>query len=117
MESNLPVISKRVWSILRVVFIMLQKGFTKRKLLMDLNLMLKRPGKLAGKAIANLSSPTTITTMTPLAPPPTMPICSSRLRGSTSSAAAGLPTTASSPNVIPVASSHVLTLDDDVVDR
>ncbi|XP_028778920.1 uncharacterized protein LOC114735401 [Neltuma alba] len=56
MESNLPVISKKVWSIVRVVFFMLRKGLTKPKLLMDLNLMLKRPGKLAGKAIANLIS-------------------------------------------------------------
>ncbi|KAI9070520.1 hypothetical protein K1719_047517 [Acacia pycnantha] len=32
------------------------KGFTKPKLLMHLNLMLKLPGKLAGKAIANLIS-------------------------------------------------------------
>ncbi|XP_054782370.1 uncharacterized protein LOC129289602 [Prosopis cineraria] len=56
MESNLPVISKRAWSIVRVVFFMLRKRFAKAKLLMDLNLMLKRPGKIAGKAIANLIS-------------------------------------------------------------
>ncbi|KAI9107891.1 hypothetical protein K1719_021227 [Acacia pycnantha] len=54
--SNLPVISKRVWSIVRVLFFMRPKGFTKPKLLMHLNLMLKLPGKLAGKAIANLIS-------------------------------------------------------------
>ncbi|XP_028778936.1 uncharacterized protein LOC114735413 isoform X2 [Neltuma alba] len=35
---------------------MLRKGFTKPKLLMNLNLILKRPRKLAGKAIANLIS-------------------------------------------------------------
>ncbi|KAI9107837.1 hypothetical protein K1719_021173 [Acacia pycnantha] len=54
--SNLPVISKRVWSIVRVLFFMRPKGFTKPKLLMHLNLMLKLPGKLAGKAVANLIS-------------------------------------------------------------
>ncbi|KAI9107759.1 hypothetical protein K1719_021095 [Acacia pycnantha] len=56
MENNLPVISKRVWSIVRIALFTLRKGFTKRKLLMGLNLMLKRPGKLAGKAFANLIS-------------------------------------------------------------
>ncbi|XP_028798053.1 uncharacterized protein LOC114753536 [Neltuma alba] len=54
MESNLPVLSKRVWNMVRLVFFMLRKGFNKPKLLMDLSLMLKRPGKLAGKAIADL---------------------------------------------------------------
>ncbi|CAJ2661180.1 unnamed protein product [Trifolium pratense] len=54
MESNLPVISKRVWSMIRVAFFMLRKGISKGKLMMDLNMMLKRRGKLAGKAIANL---------------------------------------------------------------
>ncbi|XP_054782471.1 uncharacterized protein LOC129289687 [Prosopis cineraria] len=53
MESNSTVISKRAWSIVRVFFFMLRKGFAKGKLMMNLNLMLKRPGKLAGKAIAN----------------------------------------------------------------
>ncbi|XP_028778918.1 uncharacterized protein LOC114735400 [Neltuma alba] len=56
MESNLPAISKRVWSTVRVLYFMLRKGFIKGKLLMELNLMLKRPGKLAGKAIANFIS-------------------------------------------------------------
>ncbi|XP_054782065.1 uncharacterized protein LOC129289325 [Prosopis cineraria] len=56
MESNLPVISKRACSVARVVFFMLRKGFAKGKLMMDLNLMLKRRGKLAGKAIANFIS-------------------------------------------------------------
>jgi hypothetical protein len=38
----------------RVVFFMLRKGISKGKLMMDLNMMLKRRSKLAGKAIANL---------------------------------------------------------------
>ncbi|XP_061359154.1 uncharacterized protein LOC133303282 [Gastrolobium bilobum] len=54
MENNLPVIAKRVWSMVRVVFFMLRKGISKGKLMMDLNMMLKRRGKLAGKAISNL---------------------------------------------------------------
>ncbi|KAK7261779.1 hypothetical protein RIF29_28098 [Crotalaria pallida] len=54
MESNLPIIAKRVWSMVRVVLFMLKKGISKGKLMMDLNMILKRRGKLAGKAIANL---------------------------------------------------------------
>ena len=54
MESNIPVIAKRVWNMVRVVFFMLRKGISKGKLMMDLNMVLKRRGKLAGKAIANL---------------------------------------------------------------
>ncbi|CAL5199934.1 unnamed protein product [Lathyrus oleraceus] len=54
MENNVPVISKRVWSIVRVAFFMLRKKLSKGKLMKDLNMMLKRRRKLAGKAIANL---------------------------------------------------------------
>ncbi|KAA8540364.1 hypothetical protein F0562_024717 [Nyssa sinensis] len=43
----------RLWSIVRVMFFMLRKGISKRKLMLDLNLMMKR-GKIAGKAIHNL---------------------------------------------------------------
>ncbi|XP_059643309.1 uncharacterized protein LOC132285157 [Cornus florida] len=53
MEPNLPVMAKRLWSIVRVVFFMLRKGISKRKLMLDLNMMMKR-GKIAGKAIHNL---------------------------------------------------------------
>ncbi|KAL6334880.1 hypothetical protein AAG906_023685 [Vitis piasezkii] len=53
MEPNLPVIAKRLWGIVRVMFFMLRKGISKRKLLLDLNMMMKR-GKIAGKAIGNL---------------------------------------------------------------
>ncbi|KAJ9692277.1 hypothetical protein PVL29_011370 [Vitis rotundifolia] len=53
MEPNLPVIAKRLWGIVRVVFFMLRKGISKRKLLLDLNMMMRR-GKIAGKAIGNL---------------------------------------------------------------
>ncbi|XP_058774163.1 uncharacterized protein LOC131648420 [Vicia villosa] len=56
MENNLPVISKRVWSLIRVAFFMLRKGISKGKLIMNLNMILKRHTKLAGKAVANLIS-------------------------------------------------------------
>ncbi|XP_057450731.1 uncharacterized protein LOC130742643 [Lotus japonicus] len=54
MENNTQVLAKRVWSMIRVAFYMLRKGVTKGKLMMDLNTMLKRRRKLAGKAITNL---------------------------------------------------------------
>ncbi|KAE8680761.1 Casein kinase I protein isoform 1 [Hibiscus syriacus] len=55
MEQNLLVISKRVWNIVRAVLFMMRKGFvSKKKLMVDLNMVLKR-GKIAGaKAIGNL---------------------------------------------------------------
>lgn len=53
-SQNVQVIGKRIWSVVRVVFFMLRKGLCKRKLLVDLNMMLKR-GKIAGgKALNNL---------------------------------------------------------------
>ncbi|XWS18955.1 hypothetical protein CRYUN_Cryun32bG0089300 [Craigia yunnanensis] len=56
MEQNL-VMAKRVWSIVRGVLFMMRKGIlSKRKLMVDLNMMLKR-GKIASaKAIGNLMS-------------------------------------------------------------
>ncbi|XP_058774173.1 uncharacterized protein LOC131648432 [Vicia villosa] len=56
MENNLPVISKRVWSLVRVAFFMLRKEISKGKIMMNLNMILRRRSKLAGKAIANLIS-------------------------------------------------------------
>ncbi|EEF46396.1 uncharacterized protein LOC8273791 [Ricinus communis] len=54
-QSNLPVMAKRLWETVRVIFFMLRKGIsTKRKLLVDLNMMLKRGNKIASKAIGNL---------------------------------------------------------------
>ncbi|XP_072960213.1 uncharacterized protein [Typha angustifolia] len=50
MESS---VAKRLLNVVRVVYYMLRKGFSKRKLTMDLHLLLKR-GKLAGKALGNL---------------------------------------------------------------
>ncbi|CAH1422655.1 unnamed protein product [Lactuca virosa] len=53
MEQNLPVLPKKVWNLVCVVYFMLRKGISKRKLLLDLNMMIKR-GKIAGKALQNL---------------------------------------------------------------
>ncbi|KAL4583832.1 hypothetical protein LXL04_008417 [Taraxacum kok-saghyz] len=53
MEQNLPVVAKKFWSLIRVMLFMLRKNISKRKLLLDLNLMMKR-GKVAGKALQNL---------------------------------------------------------------
>ncbi|KAL8043207.1 hypothetical protein ABFX02_09G104000 [Erythranthe guttata] len=55
MEQNkMPIIAKKFWKIVRVVYYMLRKGISKAKLLADLNIMMKR-GKLAGKsAVHNL---------------------------------------------------------------
>ncbi|KAL4583840.1 hypothetical protein LXL04_008425 [Taraxacum kok-saghyz] len=53
MEQNPKVLAKNVWSLVRVAYFMLRKGVSKRKLLLDLNMMIKR-GKIAGKALQNL---------------------------------------------------------------
>ncbi|KAL6221869.1 hypothetical protein ACLB2K_005261 [Fragaria x ananassa] len=51
-EPSPRVVAKKLWNLVRIVFFMLRKGLTKSKLLVDLNMMLKR-GKLASKAITN----------------------------------------------------------------
>ncbi|KAK9666067.1 hypothetical protein RND81_14G157800 [Saponaria officinalis] len=53
MEQNTPSMAKKIWNIMRVAFFMLRKGICKRKILMDLNLVMKR-SKIAGKALQNL---------------------------------------------------------------
>ncbi|KAM7519426.1 hypothetical protein LguiB_018388 [Lonicera macranthoides] len=53
MEPSPPVVAKRLWSIVRIVFYMMRKEVSKTKLFLDLPMMLKR-SKLAGKAIGNL---------------------------------------------------------------
>ncbi|OVA20236.1 Protein of unknown function DUF761 [Macleaya cordata] len=53
MEPTPPVLAKRLWNIVRIVLLMMRKGISKRKLMVDLHLMMKR-GKIAGKAIGNL---------------------------------------------------------------
>ncbi|KAL6585072.1 hypothetical protein OROMI_004361 [Orobanche minor] len=51
MEQNSPILAKKFWNIVRVVYFVLRKGtISKSKLLSDLNMIMKR-GKLAGKAV------------------------------------------------------------------
>ncbi|KAE8699458.1 Casein kinase I protein isoform 1 [Hibiscus syriacus] len=54
MEQNTAVTAKRVWSIVKAILFMMRKGIlSKRKLMVDLNMKLKR-GKIAGaKAIGS----------------------------------------------------------------
>lgn len=49
MDQHLPVIAKKFWNIVRVAFYMLRKGLSKRKFMLDFNLLMKR-GKIASKA-------------------------------------------------------------------
>ncbi|KAL8458346.1 hypothetical protein ACS0TY_035183 [Phlomoides rotata] len=50
MEQNMPIVAKKFWNIVRVLYYMLRKGIAKGKLISDLNMMMKR-GKIAGKAV------------------------------------------------------------------
>ncbi|KAL5860846.1 hypothetical protein ACOSQ4_002142 [Xanthoceras sorbifolium] len=50
------VVAKKLWNVLRITFFMIRKGLvSKRKLIMDMNLMMKR-GKLLRKSLSNLMS-------------------------------------------------------------
>ncbi|GLU14441.1 hypothetical protein SLE2022_310110 [Rubroshorea leprosula] len=54
MEQNEPVIAKKLCNMVRIAFFMIRKGITKRKFMVDLNMMLKR-GKIASaKVFGNL---------------------------------------------------------------
>ena len=53
MEPKISSISRKVWNIVKVAIYMIKKGINKRKILLDLNMMMKR-GKIAGKALGNL---------------------------------------------------------------
>ncbi|CAM8988915.1 unnamed protein product [Rhodiola kirilowii] len=65
-ENNMPIISKRVWSMVRVLYYMLRKGISKTKLQADLDLLLKR-GKTAGKAfIHSIAFPHLTSSSSPL---------------------------------------------------
>lgn len=56
MELHSPTGGKKLWNILRIAFFMARKGFvSKRKLMLDMNLMMKR-GKLIGKSLGNIMS-------------------------------------------------------------
>ncbi|XP_041995659.1 uncharacterized protein LOC121745770 [Salvia splendens] len=49
MEQNLPIIAKKLFKIVKVLYFMLRKGISKGKLLANLSMLMKR-GKIAGKA-------------------------------------------------------------------
>ena len=54
MELHSPTSARKPWNVLRIAFFMMRKGLvSKRKLMLDMNLMLKR-GKILGKSIGNL---------------------------------------------------------------
>ncbi|KAI3945272.1 hypothetical protein MKX01_035033 [Papaver californicum] len=49
-----PVLAKKLWSMVRIVILMMRKGLSsKSKLMVDFHLMMKR-GKIASKAIGNM---------------------------------------------------------------
>lgn len=57
MELHSRVAGKKLWNYLRVAFFMARKGFaSKRKLLMDTNLLMMKRGKLLGKSLRGLMS-------------------------------------------------------------
>ncbi|KAL6974455.1 hypothetical protein U1Q18_028638 [Sarracenia purpurea var. burkii] len=53
MEPTPPLIAEKICNIVKIVFFMLRKGVSKRKLRVDLHLLFKR-GKIAGKALGDL---------------------------------------------------------------
>ncbi|XP_062090878.1 uncharacterized protein LOC133797098 [Humulus lupulus] len=50
-EASTSVVAKKLWNIVRVVFIMMRKGLSKSKIMVEFHMLMKR-GKLAGKALA-----------------------------------------------------------------
>ncbi|KAK1434141.1 hypothetical protein QVD17_11059 [Tagetes erecta] len=52
MEQNVPVVAKKVWSLVRAMLFMIKKNICKRKLLLELNTIIKR-----GKALQNRDPP------------------------------------------------------------
>ncbi|KAK7290591.1 hypothetical protein RIF29_05118 [Crotalaria pallida] len=46
-------VAKRLWNVLRIAFFMMRKGLSKRKMMMDMNLMMKK-GKVLRKSLSNL---------------------------------------------------------------
>ncbi|XP_020219525.1 uncharacterized protein LOC109802534 [Cajanus cajan] len=51
-----PLVAKRLWNVVRVTFFMIRKGLvSKRKMIMDMNLMMKK-GKVVRKSLSNLMS-------------------------------------------------------------
>ncbi|XWS17327.1 hypothetical protein CRYUN_Cryun33cG0057800 [Craigia yunnanensis] len=54
MEASPPIVAKKLWNIVRIVFFMLKTGISKSKIMVDLHFMLKKGKYNAGKAISNL---------------------------------------------------------------
>lgn len=56
MEVHSSVVAKRLWNVLRITFFMMRKSLvSKRKMIMDMNLMMKK-GKVLRKSLSNLMS-------------------------------------------------------------
>ncbi|XP_074273772.1 uncharacterized protein LOC141597280 [Silene latifolia] len=53
-SSNTQIITKKVWNIFQILYAMVKRGISKSKLIVDLNLLLKRGNALAGRAIHGL---------------------------------------------------------------
>ncbi|KAL9224529.1 hypothetical protein vseg_000554 [Gypsophila vaccaria] len=53
-KNSTQIITKKVWSIFRIMLAMVRKGISKSKLIVDLNLLLKKGNDLAGRAIHGL---------------------------------------------------------------
>ncbi|KAF9613759.1 hypothetical protein IFM89_011483 [Coptis chinensis] len=54
MEPTPPVLAKKLWNIVRIVFLMLGKKVSKSKLLLDLHHLMTKRGKILEKVIENL---------------------------------------------------------------
>ncbi|XP_076945592.1 uncharacterized protein LOC143616727 [Bidens hawaiensis] len=56
MEQKLPIITNKVWSMVKVIFFMMKKGtISKRKFMLHFNMMMKRH-KIGGKSFATPKS-------------------------------------------------------------
>uniref|UniRef100_A0A803MLT6 Uncharacterized protein n=1 Tax=Chenopodium quinoa TaxID=63459 RepID=A0A803MLT6_CHEQI len=55
MEQNLPTVTKKLYNMVKLAILMLRKGISKKKLLLDLNLMMKR-GKKTFTTIGKVST-------------------------------------------------------------
>nr|XP_043635937.1 uncharacterized protein LOC122607083 [Erigeron canadensis] len=56
MEKKSPLITKRIWKLVHVMFFMVKKRIAKTNILADLNMMISKRGKIAGKALQNLNN-------------------------------------------------------------
>ncbi|TYI17220.1 hypothetical protein ES332_A07G008700v1 [Gossypium tomentosum] len=54
MEASPPVVQKKLWNIVRIVFLMLKTGISKSKFMLDLHFMVKKGKYNASKVIKNL---------------------------------------------------------------